>query len=63
MDVDMSKVACLIEIRGIYDGWSVAQMQDGALINRWDEEDRRHGPTQEWITRRLAALGGDDGRG
>ena len=40
-----------IEIRGIYDGWSVAKMKDGTLVNRWPEDDRRHKPTQEWIDR------------
>jgi hypothetical protein len=40
-----------IEIRGIYDGWSVAKMKDGTLVNRWPEDDQRHKPTQEWIER------------
>jgi len=42
-------VETFIEIRGIYDGWSVAKMKDGKLVNRWPEDDRRHKPTQEWI--------------
>lgn len=25
----------LIELRGVYDGWSVAVMKDGTRINRW----------------------------
>lgn len=38
-----------IEILGIYDGWSVAKMKDGRLLNRWPPDDRRHKPTQDWI--------------
>lgn len=25
----------LIELRGVYDGWSVAVMKDGTRVNRW----------------------------
>ena len=39
-----------IEIRGIYDGWSVAAMKDGRLLNRWPPDDRRHKPTQRLRT-------------
>lgn len=45
-----------IEIRGIYDGWSVAKMKDGTLVNRWPEDDRRHKPTQDWIDLNKEAL-------
>lgn len=38
-----------IEILGLYDGWSVLQLRDGTLINRWPEEDYRYKATQEWI--------------
>ncbi|TWI04853.1 hypothetical protein IP90_00993 [Luteimonas cucumeris] len=41
----------LIEIRGIYDGWSVAKLPDGTLVNRWPEDDRRYASTQDWIHR------------
>lgn len=42
-----------IEIRGIYDGWSVARLPDGTLHNRWEPDDeRRYVATQEWIDRR-----------
>lgn len=44
----------LIEIRGIYDGWSVRKLADGTLVNRWLESDRRYKPTQEWIDRMQA---------
>ena len=42
-----------IEVRGIFDGWSVAQMKDGRLLNRWPPSDRRHKPTQAWIAAHL----------
>ena len=31
-------VAYLIEVRGVYDGWSIAVMKDGRLVNRWAGE-------------------------
>ena len=46
--------AVLIEIRGVYDGWSVALLPDGRYINRWEEGDRRYTATQEWIDRMVA---------
>ena len=39
----------LIEIREIYDGWSVAKLPDGTLVNRWDKGTRRYVVTQQWI--------------
>jgi hypothetical protein len=39
----------LIEIQGLYDGWSVARLPDGTLINRWDVDDYRYAATQKWI--------------
>ena len=46
----------LIEVRGIYDGWSVARLPDGSLVNRWTPEDgRRFTDTQEWIERLTGA--------
>ncbi len=47
--IDYPEGTIFIEIRDIYDGWSVAQLPDGTLINRWDPEDRRYLPTQKWI--------------
>lgn len=29
----------LIELRGVYDGWSVAVLKDGTLVNRWADAD------------------------
>ena len=39
----------MIQIRGVYDGWSVKQLPDGTLANRWPVGDRRYQPTQDWI--------------
>lgn len=38
-----------IEIREIYDGWSVAQLPTGELINLWERTDRRYPATARWI--------------
>lgn len=39
-----------IEIRGVYDGWSVAELPDGTLLNRWEESDgRRYQETEDFI--------------
>lgn len=51
MDIDMAQVEMLIEIRGIYDGWSIAKMKDGTYRNRWDENDRRFASTADCIQR------------
>lgn len=48
-DYAPEEVEHLIEIRGVYDGWSVARLKDGRMVNRWPPEDRRHKPTQDWI--------------
>lgn len=53
----------LIEVHGLYDGWSIAKYPDGSLHNRWPEDDYRHARTQAWIDRQMKAAGGDDGRG
>lgn len=45
-----------IELRDIYDGWSVLRMADGRLINRWDVGDRRYVPTQAFIDREMAKV-------
>lgn len=38
-----------IEIRGWYDGWSVAQLADGSLVNRWPHDHRLHHRVNKWI--------------
>ncbi len=48
-EINHDEVEVLIEVRGIYDGWSIAKMKDGSYINRWDWGDRRYGPTQTFI--------------
>ena len=49
--MDESKVSHYIELRGVYDGWSIAVMQDGRMVNRWPADDPRHKPTQDAIDR------------
>lgn len=39
------------ELRDVYDGWSVAELPDGTLLNRWTEGTRRHAITQDYIDR------------
>jgi hypothetical protein len=41
----------LIEIRGVYDGWSIGITPDGEYVNRWDKDDYRYAATQEVIER------------
>lgn len=48
-EIDTSQLDYYIEIRGVYDGWSVAKMKDGSYINRWEPEDRRYQVTQDFI--------------
>jgi hypothetical protein len=41
-----------IEIRGLYDGWSIAVMKDGTVVNRWAGlagYERRAAATDEYI--------------
>lgn len=47
--IDTKDVEIYIEIQGLYDGWSVAKMKDGSLVNRWSKDDYRHERTQSWI--------------
>lgn len=35
VSLDESQIAHLIELRGVYDGWSVAVLKDGRRVNRW----------------------------
>lgn len=39
MKIDGQEVQSLIELRGVYDGWSVAVMEDGSMVNRWSIKD------------------------
>jgi len=38
-----------IELRGIYDGWSVRWHADGRMENRWLVGDKKYAPTQKFI--------------
>ena len=59
--MDAENIAVRIEIRGIYDGWSVAKMKGGTLVNRWKPEDgRRYTETQAWIERAVQPGGSDN---
>jgi hypothetical protein len=46
---DYPEGTIFIEIRSVYDGWSVAKQPDGTLVNRWPEGDRRHVETRVWM--------------
>lgn len=39
----------VIQLQGVYDGWSVEIFRDGTARNRWPSEDYRSKRTQEWI--------------
>lgn len=41
------EVSHLIELRGVYDGWSVAVYEDGTRANRWVDESGIPYPGQE----------------
>ena len=53
----------LIELPGVYDGWSIAVFQDGTVLNRWSNDDgtgpepgyeRRYAATQKAIEGRAS---------
>lgn len=58
-DFSPDRIAHLIELRGVYDGWSIAVLEDGSLINRWagpaaaglPGNERRFEATEEAIER------------
>lgn len=39
MRIDGQEVDHIIELRGVYDGWSVAVLADGTPVNRWSTRD------------------------
>ena len=39
----------IIEIRSIYDGWSIGVTYDNEYVNRWDKDDYRYLATEEVI--------------
>lgn len=59
------RIAMLVEILGLYDGWSIAVLTDGTLVNRWANDDgtaaaegyeRRYAATEKYIVERRAEL-------
>lgn len=58
----------LVEIAGIYDGWSIAVLKDGSQVNRWENDEgtgpgpgyeRRYIRTQELIMAERRSAGGE----
>lgn len=47
--IETADADVLIEVRGLYDGWSIALMKDGTIVNRWEPGDRRHAMAEKWI--------------
>ena len=48
-EADFPEGTIFREISEIYDGWSVAQLPDGTIINRWDKGTPRYLVTDKWI--------------
>jgi hypothetical protein len=38
-DWTMADVLHVVELSHIYDGWSIAHLRDGRVVNRWDPEE------------------------
>lgn len=38
-----NRIETIVEIQGVYDGWSIAVLDDGTMVNRW-ENDEGTGP-------------------
>lgn len=47
--IDMDEVVMIYENPGIYDGWSIARLSDGTLVNRWPVGDYRHTAAQRYL--------------
>lgn len=47
-----------IELRDIYDGWSVVRLPDGRYVNRWEPNNPRYAQVQRWIALTEALEGG-----
>lgn len=47
MSEPQTEIDYLIELRGVYDGWSIAVHKDGTLRNRWAGEDGKAEPGYE----------------
>lgn len=48
---DLPKGTKLIQLQGVYDGWSVAVLPNGTVLNRWDPiaYPRRYAATEKFI--------------
>lgn len=57
MHINGQIVQYVIELRGVYDGWSVAVLEDGSRVNRWAGEGTRRERTVD------AFLRGEDSNG
>lgn len=51
MTIKEADIDYVIELRGVYDGWSVAVMKDGSRVNRWAGEGSRR---ERWTDAFLA---------
>lgn len=54
---DFPEGTYFIELKHVYDGWSVAVLPDGTAINRWTPEQRQYQATQDFINRSEKAIG------
>ena len=45
------EVKMLYEIRGNYDGWSVAELKDGTILNRWEPDSPYYKAAQELVNK------------
>lgn len=54
MSNDEDDIAYLVEIPGVYDGWSVAVHKDGSMANRWASSYEAY-PASEVVRRRYEA--------
>lgn len=57
MSIDREQIAYVIELQGVYDGWSIAVMKDGSRVNRWDKKDY---PKRWAATQAVLDADGDD---
>lgn len=53
MKINGIDVDYIVELRGVYDGWSVAMLEDGTAWNRWGNEEQ-DGPDDGYEGRYLA---------
>lgn len=44
-------VAYTIEIPGVYDGWAIAVLHDGTMVNRWADTEDQSKPAEGYERR------------